>query len=723
MDRYLLLRASPPFPTCQLYSRRRTTTTKLVGLRIRRHLQTSSQPSHSGLDAKSTPSSYSIRWTCAPRPDIAPGFTSLRQQLTSIRHAVNDGDTPFTPVQVRQVWKEEIYTKLDESQPPPVVTTAYGDVVLSEFPRIEMTGDKDLQRLKLAIATANPHIILSALINAVRYDGQGHFDSEPLKSFSASMFSEILRCINPKHFLARQCALLLEFDRQRAATTGIPIYKSYAFIPVFLSQVQGVIAARSSSHPMSVTEYKYLLECARETGQKDVADRIWTSMEEQGVKPDVDCYNHFMYAKCWAELMNPEHRYTLRVNHGTLRLWRWRQSPYRFTGREIENSGIKIQIANIFRSMAKNGISGNEETFCLMMTGLSREGGINGVESALKTVWGIDVTALMSEEIEPKPKHLARTSPVYPSENLLFTLAHIYGTNSDIPTAMRLVDHVSRHYGIDIPTRVWEELLQRVYVLSAKYPSRVKEEHPEYEMLKGQLPLNAVTALWKTMTSEPYSITPTMRMYDWHIRRLIRMKDFTYASQLMEEALAHHRAIVVILARRIQHQHYDLMNGLKVHIHSSTRDVRFLKLRLQRNRLYIKHWVDFLIRRMTKYRRNDYQFATQDLPNIVKTWELFLPRKVYGFKIPGAHVNILRTHAAKINNFRTHLKSTVYSQRVLPGGVPSYHTRFGILYQRRQVALRRRQEYAGKQKFLRDRDIRHIAEDGEAMDLLLLAER
>jgi hypothetical protein len=120
--------------------------------------------------------------------------------------------------------------------------------------------------------------------------------------------------------------------------------------------------------------------------------------------------------------------------------------------------------------MVESGVPGNEETFCLMITAMGREGDLDSIANILKRVWQIDVEALLAadETSVPSARSYPEDSPFYPSNKLLFTLAHAYGTNNNIPLALRLVDYVSSQYSlpIPIPIEVWNELFQWTYVLS-----------------------------------------------------------------------------------------------------------------------------------------------------------------------------------------------------------------------------------------------------------------
>jgi hypothetical protein len=65
-----------------------------------------------------------------------------------------------------------------------------------------------------------------------------------------------------------------------------------------------------------------------------------------------------------------------------------------YTGWEIQE-GLKLRY-RVFIQMVGAGIPGTEETFCLLIISLAREGHVAGISSILSPVWGLDMVALLS---------------------------------------------------------------------------------------------------------------------------------------------------------------------------------------------------------------------------------------------------------------------------------------------------------------------------------------
>lgn len=181
-----------------------------------------------------------------------------------------------------------------------------------------------------------------------------------------------------------------------------------------------------------------------------------------------------------------------------------------------------------------------------MMVALAREGDIAGISNILQRVWGIDVEAVLTKpesEVTPPNVYLPQ-SPFFPSENLLFTLAHVYGINNTIPTALRLVDYVSRQYNITIPLRAWNELMQWTYVTSVKRRGKNPETNNE-DLKTGQLGTDAVSTLWDTMTMAPYNVELTMEMHDRLITSLLRRGRYGEAQVRINDAYRANRKYVI----------------------------------------------------------------------------------------------------------------------------------------------------------------------------------
>ncbi|KAH7377589.1 mitochondrial ATPase expression-domain-containing protein, partial [Cadophora sp. MPI-SDFR-AT-0126] len=506
-----------------------------------------------------------------------------------------------------------------------------------------------------ALRTRDPHAVMKVMLDLTTVDRR---DPSLLISLPPSTFSEVLRCMDPKHFLDRHSEIYKSIGPWTMRTLSLDRHLRqedfYYFSSVFLAQVKDIVDTRKLWWPLTLSDYKYLLKCACSVGHAQAAEEIWDSMTQpytewtadgtqikrEPLDPDLECYNLYLKVKCWRESTNPKQRHRLRVIAYNLVPRHWEKAPYELSGhRAGPNHGVKAQVSRVFRRMVLAGIAGNEETFRLMMTALAREGDMLGVEAILKKVWSIDVRALMTgnEEELPPVTSYHPSSPFYPSKHFLFTICHVYGINNNIPTALSLIDYISSQYSIPIPLEAWDELLEWTFVLSNKIILRRKWRGKDGIALDigrqvGELPPEAVSNLWQTMISEPYNVQPTMAMYNRYMSNLLYRQRFGEMQDRMEEARKLLKRDVLDLTRKnIAFKTSMRQHSSKIVTEKRARDVVFALLRVGRNRQYIKRWVRLLLKRGSDVLKRSESWSLQNIPIILEKWSLFLPKQVkYG---------------------------------------------------------------------------------------------
>jgi Mitochondrial ATPase expression len=500
--------------------------------------------------------------------------------------------------------------------------------------RFTTHGEKAERWFFSALRRDDPHDVLFMLKRLVRHDGVAR-TSEFLERMPASTFSELLRCLDPQHFVGRYQELHKGISEKVAAKLRLPPVDErgyYKFCDLFLDQVNGFFSARHRAIPMSLADFRYLLRCARATGNSPVGHEIWENlrqMKEREIVPDLECYNHYLAVLAWADILNPVLRYRLRLVPRNFEPRQWNVPPRPITGHRTGPSGIKYKASEVFREMVQAGVAGNEETFCHMMIAFAREGDLAGVESILKRVWNIDIDALMkSSNSEPPTKNYSEDSPFYPSEQLLYAIAHAYGINNEIPTALRLVDYVSRQYSVPIPRNTWRELLMWTYVLSMKrrpFLIFADGETVENPNVVGQLPPEAISNLWGTMTSEPYNVQPTIDMYNRLIQNLLSRQRFGELQIRIEEARRLYMAEVDKLSQEVQLLYSASLQHKNPTIQKRKRDLEYLLIKSRRNRQYLRNWARMLLKKANHSFRSNYEWQTRGLPKMLKRWRLFIP--------------------------------------------------------------------------------------------------
>ncbi|KAH8600007.1 mitochondrial ATPase expression-domain-containing protein [Bisporella sp. PMI_857] len=514
---------------------------------------------------------------------------------------------------------------------------------------IKTTTAQETRLILDALKLNDPYVLLDTLLHRVRDKG-----APALSNLPPTTFSEILRRLDPHIFVKRYDELYNEFEPKHFNSFGLAKDPSgfHRFSLVILSQVDSIVKARHDIYGPSLIEYKYLLKCAKASRNTIYAQIIWDEMKKHSVVPDIQCYNDYLSAKSWTELSNTFQKKHLRVIPIHIRQREREQQRIGLQGhlaKSKHHAGHLYMVSEVFKELVASGLRGSEETFCLMIVGLAREAELKGIASILKRVWGVEVGMLMGDgEEEPPPvKSYRYDSPLYPSEELLFTLAHAYAINNSIATALRIIDFVSTQYNIPISNRVWNELIHYSYVLSRHRARRFDEETGEEVMTTagrrtGQLSKEALSALWATMTSPPYNARPTLQMYFPFFKNLVKRSRFGEAERLMDQAVKLHRESEHNFARKLsvakrsrlscRRHGYEWRFRDPVY-ESQKRDLAFAYLRLQRDVLYFQNMAKYWLFYSTKNGGFKHRLGKEAIPTFVRKWSRFLPKNAAAYRV------------------------------------------------------------------------------------------
>ena len=374
-----------------------------------------------------------------------------------------------------------------------------------------------LSRLREAMAVRNPSVLLKYMV-------QASDDLEFMNAIPGVTFIELLRQLHPED----------DFSPLRSEYKGQGP-KHYRMLSGWRNQFYKALRDRRrfyqdlamrrivSGRELGLGEYTQLLNLARATWDGPVALDIMKNMIANDTTPNLTCYNHYFEARCWSDAYHPDEMQRLRVMPYNLEM---RKSfPKRpvsddviVDGHRVEENGIRWEITRMFTKMVNDGINADTRAYCNLIIAQSREGDLRAIKSVLFRVWHVDIDKLLAGEPDSDKNKLSEDSPTYPTNDLLFTLAHTFGSNNDMPAAIRIVDHFSRKYNITIPQLVWGELMQWTFVLS----TRRRKGRRLDGAAAGQLPLKSVESLWTVMHGPPYHSEPNLLMYDYLIRSFWR---------------------------------------------------------------------------------------------------------------------------------------------------------------------------------------------------------
>jgi hypothetical protein len=491
-------------------------------------------------------------------------------------------------------------------------------------PRYEETLDYRIT-VPRALLTKDPDLLLRSMVQAAA-------DRDYIHSIPGPTFTQILTLLDPDYFVVPLREIHQKISMETEEWLGLlPIKR---IMNSFSYALESIITGRLRTAELTLTDYKLRLKCAYSVGAHGMAKKIWDDMKRAGATPDTQCFNYLLGSLVYNRQFLPESRQRLR-NIPFFMKWRQLRSTYRLAESTVKNHykpsqsyaigehGIQVKANDIFRQMLHAECVPNEETFCLLIQAYGKEGRLGGIWKILNNVWNVP------EAIPPDytgVKEYPKDSPLYPSDNLLTSLALVFGTNNDIPRAMQLVDHISRGYGLQIPSKVWELFLNWTFVLS-KNRGGATAKNPGVRL--GQLKPATIDQLWRTMTSPPYNITPTIPMYDYRIRSLENR--FASSGGRMKRAileaapqLAKHRE-ALLLANLELDKALELAERSKYPygVQARQRKVDELDLLRRRNAKMIRNWI------MRFSRRTFMPRHVNMMPQMVRELQWCMPDNIF----------------------------------------------------------------------------------------------
>lgn len=362
------------------------------------------------------------------------------------------------------------------------------------------------EKFNQTLENAQPDQVMAAMI---------HPRSAKLVSIlPETVFISALHLLTPAHFILPYRDLHHALHPWSTLLAGVKRLESR-----FDSFTRNLLTIRQyrldGPHPLGLAEYTHLLACAAAMGNEPLAHEIWHSIWRAHLFPDAACAAHFTDALVWSHCYDGAPAYRLRPLERNLRnrsYTQWRSWYQNVRGPDWAGFGagaydVKVFVQDLMRSRQALGHPADERMYVGLMLGAARTGDYEKILEVLNMGWNVDVRALMSgegAEVEAVP--LEKGSALYPSQHLLFGIAHALGTNSDIGGALHAIRFIADSYGIPISGPVWLELLERAFVLSRP---RTRGRDAEAASA-GQVSTALVRTIFRTMTGEPYAVTPNM---------------------------------------------------------------------------------------------------------------------------------------------------------------------------------------------------------------------
>ena len=373
---------------------------------------------------------------------------------------------------------------------------------------------------------------------------------------------EILRRLDPCDDFAPFRQAYAQRDPKHYRTLNSSRHKRYASLSRVRKLAWDICQNRmESGRSVGVREYAAFLRLARGTFDGPLASRIMDALLSRNLKPDLDCYNYYFEAKCWSDAWWASDRHLLRVFPYAQKQRQQARSRRLSSNRVIHphtvgEGGIKSEVTAMFTHMIENGTMPDCTSYGHLITALARERDLHGVKAVLMRVWQIDVDTVCAQGSSAAIS-LNPDSPMYPDGELIFKIAHAFGTNNEVSTALRLVDFLSRQFKVQIPAHVWEELLNWTFTLSTRRSKLRKIDGAQL----GQLPHYAVEDMWNVLINEPYKCQPTLAMYDWMIRSQKRRHRLLPTLKYVVKGFELHQRNEQILAEHVIQTSHDNSRG------------------------------------------------------------------------------------------------------------------------------------------------------------------
>ena len=497
-----------------------------------------------------------------------------------------------------------------------------------------------------ALARSEADLTIRCLYAAARAG-----DVQFIQDITPDVFSEVLRVVEPANVVGHIAAAHFVMTPSMATSLSVPsmrqVAQEYAEVMMYIVSI-----VRFRPHASSLGDYAVLLRGARDIGSRGVTEAVWRLMHDQGVEPDTSCHNYYMSAALFGERHDVDEKDKLRIIPFHMRARSTARLGPGYESLRINTGGLKERVVFHFNKMLLSGALANEESFCIVIMAAACEGDISTVESLLRKVWHINVAAIRAgeDEAEILPKEMAKTSRFHPTSKLLFAIAHAFGINNDMPTALSLVDFVARHYAVQIELDDWNQLFDWTFVLATYRTGNKARAGGEN---KGLLPRKAVLNLWDTMINAPYFVPPSMRMYN-HLMKNLLGRRFTWHidDELALEAIIAKMQEGRDVARRSWDEADRLFRELQCELDrtdnsvpnkvsaEATGNARSLeKLRTEFevarlvsrcNRLWLKRWVRLLLTSTRRQVQWDFSgaWSAREIPRFLWEWRAMAPAYV-----------------------------------------------------------------------------------------------
>lgn len=479
-------------------------------------------------------------------------------------------------------------------------------------PLEEPTRGEDPYQLVDSIRQGDFHEILSSVSRAT--DDHDYFSSIPL-----ALWNSMLSAVEPRKWMLEPVRL------PAGRTTVSPTKKTPQTArreAAIASVILQLYSYRSkAATPIELADYRRFLEHAAQLGHRRMAERFFKDMKSRGIRPDITSYNDLMQA----------------IAFDQSRSLAGQQNPAE-TGLEVL-PGHSMEVEAILRHMQDNDdVQPNMKSYCILIHSLSRDNHMVACRRVLSKLFNVDTTALMSGQAVEHVSSINPSSPLYPDQALLSTIALSFGSRGHIAGAIRLVNFIAHHYNIPVKRNVWSTLLHWLWYFSRNERARLRDT----EQLESAGPLKQFTQLY-AFARDHSNLAPTVEMLDYiHKSTLGDSMQGTdvYMTPILRgktQVSAEKRSYYPGKAR--SHSLRRLMPGRVTQAKPSPRlDLMLLRSRISVgiHEIFLRNWARNVLEKgiPDSHRPSPEEafklseWRVRGVPNFVLKWNRFLRRKV-----------------------------------------------------------------------------------------------
>ena len=274
---------------------------------------------------------------------------------------------------------------------------------------------------------------------------------------------------------------------------------------------------------LTPADWGHILDCGRALHRPEQTQVWWHEMMKSGVTPDTWAYNNYLASVCGTapELQHERPMaYELDEEGEVIQLGKTISKSLNPMQR-FPRRNMSVLAARIIHDMIAKSVNPNAYSYELLITAYARDNNLDAINQVVAQVWGLNPDGELCET--PGSATNGTGSPLLPTQHTLNVIANAYGYNGALAAAISLVHKMSEEYKLVIPVSAWLSLLLWTCRRSLVY------KRPRLGFLS---PLVA-SELFKTMTSEPYNISPGVEAYYLMVKHEIRRNAIGAAERLL----------------------------------------------------------------------------------------------------------------------------------------------------------------------------------------------